>query len=1521
MKTSRIIAHVFALLASLSLLGYSSSLRAEDIDVYVSNSTNIGAPNVLFVLYNGADMDADAGASCSYADGTTPSTGGSKVASLVQCALVNAISNLANGSVNIGVVVSNDGSFTTQATTNTAQGGYHDVCSSTGAGGCVVRKLMNMDATGKASMTAFIKGLKPFSGGASDANGVALKVNSSVADPAAAMQEAWAYYNGKTGLSGTVYGPSILSNGCQRNFIVYIGSSAKSISNTAGQAGINATQVGATSAQLTPIVGTQTFAQNICGVSSYPLTSGDDWANEWTRLMRQQDGGASGNVGLQNIITYGVNVEAAANKCSPDTPAMIASMAKQGGGKFYDTNNALDLSSAIYTILNEVQAVNSVFSSASLPVSVNAQGTYLNQIYLGMFRPDPNASPRWLGNLKQYQLVTDSTGQLVLGDTNGTPAISSSGTGFIAPGAVSFWSYKDTSSLPDSIGGMFVNNPEGTPASGYDSPDGEVVEKGGAAQQIRKENLTAAFTGASNTPSTNPRRLYTWCPAGSSCNTNLTDSTNDFATSNGNISSAAFGTSTTLKITSISRNGLTVTATTNGNHGLSPGASVTISGVTPTDYDGTFTLATASGNTFTYSLPGEYPNTTSQGSYTVTKSGTSTPLTGVLLSGTTATVSSLQSLSAFPVGSSVTVAGFDQAEYNGTFTVTAQAGTTLSYGITLSPPTPATNTYQAYYTSVVSRNIAGISTSGSGVNKLAVVTTTSPHGFHYGQTVTIKGTGQALYDNQSFQITALTATTFSFPLKTAVSVNNPTGATVSNSQAPQTVTLTRSGSIATATFGSSPNWFTTGDTVSIAKTGGSAGNEAAYVKSGVTIAMTCVPSSATSCTTFTYGVTLSPASPGTFSGTPSISVAQAAGSVAPGGITRALGSTSATVVQTITSGSFFNGDTVSIAASGSPVSTESAYVVTRTISCTAPCSTFTISGLTVTPSTTGTGVTKTVYSGAAPPDRDTVIKWVRGQDNFGDEAGPGGSVTVRPSVHGDVLHSRPLVVNYGDSRGIVVFYGTNDGVFHAVNGNQSTAIGNVPAGDELWGLVLPEHYPYINRQRIASPELKFPTTQLSTATGKDYFVDGPTGSYQKLNPDGTVNTSYIYLTMRRGGRFIYALDVSTPTAPKFLWRIDANSVGFSELGETWSRPRLTLLQSSTYKTTPVLVFGGGYDPAEDSEPPAADSMGRSVYIINALDGSLIWSASPTCVTSSTCLNVPNMTYAIPSDVTFVDRDLDGYTDKIYVGDVGGNLWRIDVSAAATTSWTVTRVAALGCDTGPCAAGTTPRKFFFPPAVLTVLPGGQAGSYDAIGIISGDREHPLQSTAAGSAALTPDKFFMVRDLTTTISPASFATTDVQLSGGLFDATSTVWDGSLNGFYISMRSAEKGVNAPLAVNGLIFFSTNQPSDPSATCAANLGIARAYAVSPFTSESTNNVLSGGGLPPSPVAGLVSIKVPDGQGHMISQEERFCIGCGVSSLPGTPPSVPGTCAGNAALQNCTPSVTIPSNLKRTYWYKKQGT
>src|SRR4030095_9446755 len=100
-----------------------------------------------------------------------------------------------------------------------------------------------------------------------------------------------------------------------------------------------------------------------------------------------------------------------------------------------------------------------VFAAASLPVSVNAQGTYKNQVYVGLFRPDGNATPRWLGTLKQYKFRFDPiTNTLQLADVLGSPALTAA-TGFFTPSAVSAWTHDST---------FWVNAPSGTPPSASD---------------------------------------------------------------------------------------------------------------------------------------------------------------------------------------------------------------------------------------------------------------------------------------------------------------------------------------------------------------------------------------------------------------------------------------------------------------------------------------------------------------------------------------------------------------------------------------------------------------------------------------------------------------------------------------------------------------------------------------------------------------------------------------------------------------------------------------------------------------------------------------------------------------------------------------------------------------------------------------------------------------------------------------------------------------------------------------------
>jgi hypothetical protein len=118
-----------------------------------------------------------------------------------------------------------------------------------------------------------------------------------------------------------------------------------------------------------------------------------------------------------------------------------------------------------------------------------------------------------------------------------------------------------------------------------------------------------------------------------------------------------------------------------------------------------------------------------------------------------------------------------------------------------------------------------------------------------------------------------------------------------------------------------------------------------------------------------------------------------------------------------------------------------------------------------------------------------------------------------------------------------VFYGANDGSFHAINGNKTGNIGSVPPGGELWSFIPTEFFPKLKRLYSNLPLLKLPTTPtgiLPTPKPKDYFFDGITGIYHSVS--GSTTTAYIYLSARRGGRLLYALDVSDPSTPNSCGR-------------------------------------------------------------------------------------------------------------------------------------------------------------------------------------------------------------------------------------------------------------------------------------------------------------------------------------------------------------------------------------------------
>jgi type IV pilus assembly protein PilY1 len=112
----------------------------------------------------------------------------------------------------------------------------------------------------------------------------------------------------------------------------------------------------------------------------------------------------------------------------------------------------------------------------------------------------------------------------------------------------------------------------------------------------------------------------------------------------------------------------------------------------------------------------------------------------------------------------------------------------------------------------------------------------------------------------------------------------------------------------------------------------------------------------------------------------------------------------------------------------------------------------------------------------------------------------------------------------------------------------------------------------------------------------------------------------------------------------------------------------------------------------------------------------------------------------------------------------------------------------------------------------------------------------------------------------------------------------------------------VNAALTVGGNTYFSTNmpQPVAPN-SCAANLGIAKTYAVPLICQTPTIVVLNSGGLASSPVAGIVQVTYTNPDGSTSVREEPFIIGSGARHSP-------------IEVQK----VHIPVSPKRTrrYWY-----
>ena len=279
---------------------------------------------------------------------------------------------------------------------------------------------------------------------------------------------------------------------------------------------------------------------------------------------------------------------------------------------------------------------------------------------------------------------------------------------------------------------------------------------------------------------------------------------------------------------------------------------------------------------------------------------------------------------------------------------------------------------------------------------------------------------------------------------------------------------------------------------------------------------------------------------------------------------------------------------------------------------------------------------------------------------------------TRTNRLGDIVHSAPVYVGkpelpwpdtapfptspgqrYSDfkaaqaGRKPVVYVGANDGMLHGFDATDDPATG----GTEVLAYV-----PHEVAQTIADRGLHYLT---DPNYEHRYYVDlSPSASDVYY---GGVWHTILVGGLRGGGRGLFALDVTDPAtfsesnaASIVMWEFTDDDD--ADLGYTFSKPTVAMMNNGRF----AVIVGNGYNNT---------GTGEAVLFILFVDGGLdgVWTPGTDYIKISTKVGTtidPNG-LATPA---VADLDGDGTADRIYAGDLFGNMWVFDVSGNNEATW-------------------------------------------------------------------------------------------------------------------------------------------------------------------------------------------------------------------------------------------------------------
>ena len=289
------------------------------------------------------------------------------------------------------------------------------------------------------------------------------------------------------------------------------------------------------------------------------------------------------------------------------------------------------------------------------------------------------------------------------------------------------------------------------------------------------------------------------------------------------------------------------------------------------------------------------------------------------------------------------------------------------------------------------------------------------------------------------------------------------------------------------------------------------------------------------------------------------------------------------------------------------------------------------------------------------------------------------SLRERNGRLGDIVHSGPVFVGAPESnwpdvapfpggvgetyteyrkaeadRPGVVYVGGNDGMLHGFRRTD---------GEEVLGYVPSTLYSDAvddGLHHLADPSYSHRYSVDLRATIADAYV--------KSTPTGSVSWKTLLIGgLRGGGRGLFMLDVTDPgafsetgTKPMDTVMWEFNSTHDADMGHSFSRPSLVPLEGSGNSIRWAVIFGNGYNDLGSGEAKLF-----ILFVEEGLDGT--WTAGSDYLEISTGVGTTTDRNGLSSPAV-IDSDGDGLADRVYAGDLEGNMWAFDLSGADTSGW-------------------------------------------------------------------------------------------------------------------------------------------------------------------------------------------------------------------------------------------------------------